>query len=61
MVGNTLDPNGTNLTVELVPNGHVLATKNVGTGATGGIFGMVATGTEPPTRFSTSTTTTTTR
>jgi hypothetical protein len=44
VLGNTLDPNGTNLMVEITPRGHVVATKNVDTGASGAIFGMVATG-----------------
>jgi hypothetical protein len=43
-VGNTLDPNGTNLMVEITPGGHVIATKNVDTGAGAAIFGMVAVG-----------------
>ncbi len=45
VLGNTLDPNGTNLMVEISPSGHLLATKNVDTGAAGALFGMVATGT----------------
>ncbi len=45
IVGNTLDPNGENLMVELNPGGHVLDVRNVDTGAAGAIFGMVATGT----------------
>jgi hypothetical protein len=45
VLGNTLDPNGTNLMVEITPRGKVLATKNVDTGAGGALFGMVATGT----------------
>jgi hypothetical protein len=45
-IGNTLDPNGTNLLVEITPNGHLLATKNVDTGPAGAIFGMVATGSD---------------
>lgn len=45
VIGNTLDPNGQNLMVELSPGGHVLAVRNVDTGAAGAIFGMVATGT----------------
>ena len=43
-VGNTLDPAGTNLIVEISPTGQFLAKKNVDTGAPGAIFGMVATG-----------------
>lgn len=46
VLGNTLDPAGTNLMVEISPSsGKVLATKNVDTGAAGALFGMVATGT----------------
>ncbi|MBV8726693.1 MAG: hypothetical protein JO233_02825 [Candidatus Eremiobacteraeota bacterium] len=42
IVGNTLDPTGQNLMVELNNSGQVLATKNVDTGAAGAIFGMIA-------------------
>jgi hypothetical protein len=45
-IGNTLDPNGTNLMVEIKPNGRVVATKNVDTGPGAAIFGMVATGSD---------------
>jgi len=45
-IGNTLDPNGTNLIVEIKPNGRVVATKNVDTGPGAALFGMVATGHE---------------
>lgn len=45
VVGNTGNPSGTNLMVELSPAGKVLATRNVDKGAAGAIFGMVATGT----------------
>jgi sugar lactone lactonase YvrE len=45
VLGNTLDPNGKNLMVEISPAGTLLAVKNVDTGAAGSIFGMVATGT----------------
>ncbi len=48
-LGNTLDPNGKNLMVEISPAGKVLNVKNVDTGAAGAIFGMVATGTSPST------------
>lgn len=44
VIGNTLDPNGENLMVELNPAGKVLAVRNVDTGASGSLFGMVATG-----------------
>ena len=42
VVGNTLDPAGKNLMVELSPTGAVLNVKNVDTGAGGALFGMVA-------------------
>ena len=45
VLGNTLDANGTNLMVEISPNGRLISTKNVDTGAAGALFGMVATGT----------------
>jgi hypothetical protein len=45
VVGNTLDPNGENLMVEINPGGHVGEVRNVDTGAAGSLFGMVATGT----------------
>jgi hypothetical protein len=41
VVGNTLDPNGTNLIVEISPSTGVVATMNVDTGAGGAIFGIV--------------------
>ena len=44
VLGNTLDPDGTNLMVEITFNGRVAATKNVDTGAAGALFGMVASG-----------------
>lgn len=44
VLGNTLDPAGKNLMVEITPAGKMLAVKNVDTGAAGAIFGMVATG-----------------
>ena len=43
-LGNTLDPNGKNLLVEIAPCGRVLDVKNVDRGVAGAIFGMVATG-----------------
>jgi hypothetical protein len=43
-VGNTLDPDGRNLIVEISSTGSLLAVKNVDTGAAGAIFGMVASG-----------------
>ncbi len=42
LVGNTLDPNGTNLILEISPAQGVIAKMNVDTGAGGAIFGMVA-------------------
>ncbi len=45
VIGNTLDPDGQNLMIELNPGGHVLDVLNVDTGAAGSLFGMVATGT----------------
>lgn len=45
VIGNTLDPNGTNLLVEITPGGRLLATRNVDKGAAGALFGIVATGT----------------
>jgi len=44
VLGNTLDPTGENLMVEVTPQGHLLDVKNVDTGAAGALFGMVATG-----------------
>jgi hypothetical protein len=45
VVGNTSNPNGKNIMVELSPSGKLLDTRNVDKGAAGSIFGMVATGT----------------
>ncbi|MDQ6824987.1 MAG: hypothetical protein M3007_05925, partial [Candidatus Eremiobacteraeota bacterium] len=45
VLGNTGDPAGKNLMIEITPAGKMLAVKNVDTGAAGAIFGMVATGT----------------
>ena len=41
VVGNTLDPDGTNLLIEISPSSGVVATKNVDTGPGGAIFGIV--------------------
>lgn len=49
VIGNTLDPNGKNLMVEITPKGKLLDVKNVDKGAAGSIFGMVATGTSAAT------------
>jgi hypothetical protein len=46
VVGNTLNPNGKNLLVELSAAGKLLDVRNVDTGAAGSIFGIVATGTD---------------
>ena len=45
VIGNTLDPSGTNLLIEISPRSGVVATKNVDTGAGGAIFGIVTSGT----------------
>ena len=45
VVGNTGDPTGVNNMVEISPAGKMLAVKNVDTGASGALFGMVASGT----------------
>jgi len=42
VVGNTLDPTGTNLLIEISPKSGVVAKMNVDTGAGGAIFGIVA-------------------
>lgn len=44
VIGNTLDPNGKNIMVEITHTGRLLATRNVDTGAAGSLFGIVATG-----------------
>jgi hypothetical protein len=44
VLGNTLDPSGTNLMVEIASDGTLLATKNVDTGAQGALFGIASTG-----------------
>lgn len=45
VLGNTLDPDGQNLMVEVSSSGQLLNVKNVDTGPAGALFGMVATGT----------------
>lgn len=45
VVGNTLDPAGKNLIIELSASGKLLDVRNVDTGAAGALFGIVATGT----------------
>jgi hypothetical protein len=49
VIGNTLDPNGTNLLVEIATDGTLLDTKNVDTGIQGALFGIVSTGTSDST------------
>jgi hypothetical protein len=44
VVGNTTNPSGQNIMVEISPSGQLMATRNVDKGAPGAIFGMVATG-----------------
>ncbi len=45
VIGNTGNPSGHNIMVELTPMGKVLDVRNVDKGASGSLFGMVATGT----------------
>lgn len=45
VVGNTGNASGQNIMVELTPSGKVLDTRNVDKGASGALFGIVATGT----------------
>jgi hypothetical protein len=45
VVGNTLDPDGKNLMIEISSAGKLLDVRNVDKGAAGAIFGIVATGT----------------
>lgn len=45
IVGNTGNKTGRNILVEMTPHGTILATRNVDHGASGSIFGLVATGT----------------
>lgn len=44
VIGNTGNNAGRNVMVEMTPHGRILSTKNVDKGASGSIFGMVATG-----------------
>jgi hypothetical protein len=46
VIGNTGNPSGQNIMVELTPSGKLLDTRNVDKGASGSLFGMVATGTD---------------
>jgi sugar lactone lactonase YvrE len=45
VLGNTLDPGGKNLMIEITPSGKVLDVRDVDKGAAGALFGIVATGT----------------
>jgi hypothetical protein len=45
IIGNTGNKTGRNILVEMTPHGTILATRNVDHGASGSIFGLVATGT----------------
>ena len=45
IAGNTLDPDGKNIMLEITPSGKLLATRNVDKGPAGALFGIVATGT----------------
>jgi hypothetical protein len=45
IVGNTLDPSGKNLLIELSSAGKVINMRNVDKGAAGALFGIVVTGT----------------
>ena len=44
VIGNTGDPDGENLMIEINPGGRVMQVRNVDTGPAGSLFGMVATG-----------------
>jgi len=44
VLGNTLDPSGKNLLIEIATDGMLLATKNVDTGAQGALFGIASSG-----------------
>jgi hypothetical protein len=46
VIGNTGNPSGQNIMVEMTPSGKVLDTRNVDNGASGALFGIVATGTD---------------
>ncbi|MFY9719407.1 MAG: hypothetical protein WAK16_07160 [Candidatus Cybelea sp.] len=45
IVGNTGNASGQNIMVEMTPSGTILDTRNVDKGASGALFGIVATGT----------------
>jgi len=44
VIGNTGNPNGENFMVEITPRGRIAFVRNVDTGASGSIFGMVSSG-----------------
>lgn len=44
VVGNTLDPDGKNIMIEISAAGKLLDVRNVDTGPAGALFGIVATG-----------------
>jgi hypothetical protein len=46
VIGNTGNASGSNIMVEMTPSGTILDTRNVDTGASGSLFGIVATGTD---------------
>lgn len=46
VIGNTSNPSGQNVMVEMTPSGKILDTRNVDKGAAGALFGIVATGTD---------------
>ncbi len=46
VVGNTLDPDGKNLLIEISAAGKLFDVRNVDTGPAGALFGIVATGTK---------------
>ncbi|HLY01445.1 MAG TPA: hypothetical protein VKR56_03005 [Candidatus Cybelea sp.] len=46
VIGNTSNPSGQNIMVELTPSGKLLDTRNVDKGAAGALFGIVATGSD---------------
>ncbi|HEY2476005.1 MAG TPA: hypothetical protein VGI19_14540 [Candidatus Cybelea sp.] len=51
VAGNTLDPSGSNLMVEISASGKMLDVRNVDKGAQGALFGIVATGTKADTKI----------
>ncbi len=51
VVGNTLDPDGTNLLIEISAGGKLLDVRNVDKGPAGALFGIIATGTGADTKL----------